>query len=1394
MTSPGFTSLALTQALQTTNQVDQNEREADPNEGYEDNLSLLTHPLYQQISDLDRQVTKQYQAACCEGVPGVDSNNLEPLDTIMQRYQFIKLSVENQLNKPLWQSLREYCPYQSQEPLPQECTLMIESLFSQDKLKDQMMSSSLDDQLENTFFEYLIEYCRENYPQGQCPLIENTDLSSIEYFALPPSFNEHEILKDRLNKIFLQYFIEEFLEGFLETCSNQISIPEECVQIEGHARSPFFDNNIMFIGLTLSIAHKIILTQIYLGSTINEIDFSPFTLSINQNVYSDKNIAEGCTENTDSLNSEFQKKSGILLRTKTEYEHERGQCHYNIQLDPSLFVTYQFLIETSRNSDHSLIQLVFYPLLENYYNSLVDIQRLKGIGLENVSSPNVSTLPQNISFSINTSIVEMIRRERREIFLEQNFRIALREALNTLIDGNAEWQQTRLFTKEVLDDLANEIEMPIPNNLRKNIHQAEFSDDFHNRLISNISSYSEENFYCTNCETHSLENYKETGLHKTLMRLFLNAKFENIWNSTIVEGRVLRPGINAAIAQTIQRNYFTRDPFADGQQLSGEYLRLIENLESLVDQWIEKALEVMVSSREQLAQLIHQVYIEEIIQEANRISLVDDSRLSTYALYQAVISQKDFPTHPEVSALLNTLFLSSPSYTDARIRFNSLLQLSSRPIELADDINHIPSENVDNESTNKDGDSGEQTDSIGQTTSESNLNEPARELVGLTDEQISRTYFGNIDDESTNEHVDHTSSKDDDLNEPTNEGTDQIASESNLDEPTGELVVLTDEQINRIYFGNVDSDLNEQTDENTGQAAFEDNLDEQSKQETVFSTTNQESRQQVINPNQIRETLKKATLTTFNTSILQKSAEQDLDAQKRFTEHLLVVGEDMGFFDESLIPDGQFEEEPASLIRDTVFSRLGPVQRGLLNPCNYISFPFCDSEAQVYLDIYKEGQKDEILNRHRILSDRYSPVAGKPLFEIIQDNCHPQKDPQRCRSRVSNIMIEALEKQEQEIKDNFQELMTDLTSEDPSEALRKVMFVLEEDEEQGGAFTNIHFQLEQNHRVQFDFHSDRLQEHLMPSEREKFIQNYIDTPTDNLMKVLFLLILPSLIRSASGVLAGPAGRLGYNSKASAMRQFASRNTSRGWLTTIFIPAFGYTLYRDISHHYNNVVPKADFIEDLYYVSPQQSLLVDQAQFLMSEQLESQSYFDAVTIPIIIVASVIGILGFLGARHAWTLLSNKNLEKQVRSLGGHFERLGINSPAAESWSNMRAWDMRALKEKADLLKYQNAGNSRAVKSIKKSWKAINRFYKRQTGRAQRLMEARRQLGAPTDISSRDVMQRYIENQIANGNGNLTHLRNLQKTLQREEDLFRLQRYNNGDHPIIQGFFEHLRTLP
>ncbi len=1350
--NPGFIHLALSQQQSPPANQDQANQEEDIPENNEDNLQnplqdkaeldknrLLDHPLYAEVSRLGEEVERQRQAACCEDIPGVESRNLEPLNSIIQRYQQVKQSVEDYVNgkTPLQniptEHIKDYCL--NQEDIPRECLPIIRHLTKT--------------YANDGFLEYLTEYCleQEGFPEECLPIIEhfirnNTvidnvflehlqehclnqetapeECSSVEQFRLFFINNNKAVIEEPLNDAFKPYLeqycfnqesmlieclpldvlrldfinnskalinrLNDIFTPYLERyCFNQedIPMPEECLSIENIKSSLNIINNIIFMGLILSIAYKIVLTQMYLGTTLNEIDLSPFTLSVNRNTYIDGQQADDCLQNTDTfLNDEINRSLGLSFSNAktTEHEEEEGQCFHNIEIDQSVFIESQFAIEMSKDSDDALIQFLLYPILENYYESLFTIQILKGVRSEDIDLPGIDILSQNTTFSINDLIQDTVQREAKVKLRTLNFGEALKEAFKTLIDDNPQWlQTTRLYTLDALRDISNETGILIDKSLRESIYQEEFSSRFISRIESTIDG-DLGNLYCANCESHTLESYKQQRIHRSLMIIFLTSKIENIWENLIVEGeeeegnRRYRLGIYPEIATKIQEVYTPIDnSLKNDQEPPARYLGLLESLEGLVDQWIEKALEIM---EEQSLEThpTHQEYIEEIIQEVNRISLTDQSRLSAYAVYQAVKSQHDFPIHPEVSATLDRMFLVSPSYQSARDAFNSSI------LRLTDDISSY-----------------------------------IEEETGETEES-------------------------DDLNQVPNK---------------------------------------------------------------------------IIDPNQIRDILEKASAMAFQGRMNQVADQQGMNAKKRSIEYLLVVGEDMGFFDAYLIPEGQDEEDIVPLIRDTIFSRLNRYPKrekgfwDFFKPCYYyyLSSPvLCKTDAQVYLDIYKEHQKSEILNKNRILSDRYSPIDGKPLFEIIQDHCGPEMDKDICRSRVTNIMIEALERQEQDIQDNFQELMRDLTNEDTSEALRKVMFALEEDE--AGIFTNLRTHLEENHRALFDFHKERLQSHLEPTASERFVENYISKPADDLMLLSFILLAPEFV--------GGLARFGRTfSSSNRLLSLASQSTKTHPLARMWLPIFvgkGFENYYD----YKDISSRTDFIEDLYYISPQRSALVDQAQLIMSEELEDEAHRNAVILPIVL-GGLIGVM-FVGGLIRWYTGSsalrwtmNRMLDARVRSLAGyyhksgyrpgHLEKLGIRYPNSTKWSSAKwegeinAWDMKALKEKVDILK-QNAIIPEEAESIRVSWYVVSRFYNRHVKLVSRVKEARRQVGASTDLSFKNVGETTIEGQIRAGGSSsrVGDLRILQKMMQKEEALLNSLRQHEENYPFIRSLIDHLNTLP
>ena len=1332
-TSPGFVHLALSGQSPSAGQNQAEDVSENSNEDSTQNSSqgqdldifeldknrLRDHPLYKEISDLDEEVTRQYREACCEGASGTDNRNRESLDSIIQKYLQVQQAVEDYVNNKTFvediptQFIEEYCLYQ--EDFPEECFPIIELFLKVEANNDIFLEylteyclnpettprecfpmilhfTKNDIEVENAFEEYLRPYC---FAQGPAP----EECQSAERIRESFINNNKTFIRDQFGESFIQYLeqhcfdqevdqefmlrecvplerlrsreslfisnnkdiiVDRLKDGFLvylEYCFSQETLEQDCSLITGIRASLNVINNIIFMGLILSIAYKIVLTQMYLGTTLDEIDLSPFTLSINR-AYIDNGQTGNCSQDTNTFGADVSSRLGLSFSKgiATEYEEreedEEEQCYYNIEIDREIFVGSQFAIEMSKDSDQALVQLVLYPILKHYYESLSNIQTLKGVRSEDVDLPGVDILPQNTTFSIYDFMQDTAQEEAKANLSISYFGEAFKEAFKILTDSNPQWLETRLFTYDVFKDISTETERPIPRYLREAIYREEFSSRFISRLHSTIDG-DLGNLYCTSCAPHTLENYKQQGIHKQLMIVFLVSKLENIGNNVLLDNRGnFRPGIHRDIINALNGNYLSvENHLINSQVLPPRHLSLLENLEVLVDQWIEKTLEVIEEQRLSKDPR-HQEYVEEIIQEANRISLVNDNRLSAYAIYQVVKLQRDFLVYPEISTDLDQMFLAASSYRDARDRFYIFLQ----PLlsELIDDISRI---------------------------------------------------------------------------------------------------------------------------ENNG----------------------------IIDPNQVRALLEEASPTTaFQTPANQAFSQQSMNVKKIFIEHLLGIGEDMGFFNASFIPEEQDEPEVVSLARDNIFSQLEHPQRNRWNLCYYISFPyFCDSEirrvhlddAQVYLNIYKRRQKDDILNKHRILSDRYSPVAGKPLFEIIQDNCRPEIDEEEvCRSRVSNIMINALERQEQDVQDKFQELMRDITNEDTSEALQKAMFALREDE--AGVFTNLRTDLENNYGALFDFHSERLQGHLELTDSEKFIEYNINKPVNDLMLPLLFIMGPQIVMNVSGWLARGARVLGSaagSAKRKHIMQTFASHASRNWLIGgIFTSTWVYTSWSDWRHYRNDVKPRADFIEDLYYISPQEHALVDQIQLIMSEELQDDAAFDAYFMPVLLVS----ILFLYGGSAALRGGMNYRAGRQARSLGGHLEKLGIQFPNSPRWFSRKwdgevsAWDMKALKGKVDILK-QNAGNLREAADIQRHWWAVNRFYNSQVRLARRLQGARGQVGASTDLRYRDAMVKYLNDQKGKSGGT-RHVENLKKMLEREEALF--NRLDNINTPAVQSLLRHLETLP
>ena len=453
----------------------------------------------------------------------------------------------------------------------------------------------------------------------------------------------------------------------------------------------------------------------------------------------------------------------------------------------------------------------------------------------------------------------------------------------------------------------------------------------------------------------------------------------------------------------------------------------------------------------------------------------------------------------------------------------------------------------------------------------------------------------------------------------------------------------------------------------------------------------------VIDPHKVRSALKDP-VSTIQSPLLQAVHQQTLNSERSIIEELLVVGQDMGFFNESFTLKKLSGPEAISSLKNDIFLRLQDPQNSFW--CFFFS---CQSHIDWYFSKYKAYQKSEILNQNRILSDRYSPKKEVPLFEVITENCPLEMSVThqgQCRDKISPIVLEALKKQEEDIKDNFQIFIEDIVR-DPSDALEKALRVLQpvnndtlNVNEVNLNYVSLLLQTDNRYKAQFDFHTERLQSHITPTFWQRHV-SHIDKAANNLMQSFWFVLLP-WISKPIGWLAGRAGFYGIRQNAMQIFPiFNSKAASAYWQA--LMPVWMYSIYQN-SKHNSQAQSQADLTEELYYMNPTTNALVDNTQLIISEHLESFSTNNPIIIPAIVIFSLI-VSRFLGPgfRNLHTRYNNR----VIRSLKEK------HLPKLRQHPNQFDWNMARLREEVRSLQQGSSFSERS--QINKSWRAIQRFY-------------------------------------------------------------------------------------
>lgn len=1075
-------------------------------------------------------------------------NALEALDNIDSYFQ-----TRNQ-NSKQDQSLK-----QAQKPASARIESNLDSYLEPIKLELGISTTALD--------ESILELDQEavrHYQTACCagvPGVEgHTDLESLSAIT-----QQYQLIKadveGYLNKTFNREDLAEYLRynsGWL----NAVSFDDIYTHLNNHIHT----RKLILITTMLSMASKVILAQMYLGKTLNTMDFSPFNLFISN---------AGFKSITDSIHIR-RERSGILLIQPTSYGQQNGVY---IKLDPSSFADAQLFIETSQNSDAALTQLIFYPILESYYASILEIQTLRGI--TNPSPPDINPLIQNGYFSLSTQEILWEKRHRR--ITEASFRQALLESFNEVIGIDVE-QIAQAFQQAIDNSQFNEISQ-MEDFLSEHVnadwlHQRLLTDNdpdyFLTNILETLPYLQNQIFHLIVEEFQLLPQFLEFYIREWQTDLYC-ATFDNCIRSdlrgqladiaasskwSIILNRINRATIDAHLSADEKNTQATIDIYLTEDEINARdralafidaaKIDLIERLQrsNLLDEWIEKTLEITSSQR--TFQAVHNQYVDTLIESSHHISSSDQGNISTNALYATIKEQDGFQISLETDRLIDSTFRGLINYLATRALFNGLL-------------------------------------------------------------------------------------------------TDQLRS-------------LTNKDPDDIYY-NSDPDKPENA---------------------------------VIDPHKVRVVLRESVpASTIQSPLLQAVHQQTLDSKRKTIEELLLVGQDMGYFNESLTPEKLSGPEAISLLKNDILSQLQEPPRRFW--CLFFS---CQSQIDWYFDKYTVYRESEIVDQNRILSDRYSQEV--PLFEVITENCPLETSVtdqnHQCRDKISPIVLEALAKQEEDIKNNFQALVHDIIS-DSSDALEKALQAIKPFSSEFLDIDNINLndvsrllQREDRYKAQFDFHTERLQDHLTPTFWQRRV-NDIDKAANDLIWTFWFTLLPW----ASRPLGLLAGRAGFSGIQGGIQAFSGVNSQAANIYgRALFPIWGYSLSRGVQDFFQ-AQSHTNLTEELYYISPTTNALVNNTQLMISEHLGSSSR-DSFIIPAILIVSLIASR-FLGPGFR-NLLTRYN----DRVIGSLKER---HLPRLRQHPNQFDWNMTRLGEEVKVLQ-QSSSLSERVK-INRSWRAVQRFY-------------------------------------------------------------------------------------
>ena len=460
-------------------------------------------------------------------------------------------------------------------------------------------------------------------------------------------------------------------------------------------------NKVSLIIETHKAVFEVLISKIYAGFSLDDLNINKYNLTIPVSIFNEM-------LGTDVRNC-FSLSGGNCFNLSESNFTVVEETNENIilKVNPHMLAGFKIAVETSQDTDQSFSKLVQYPIIQLYFNSILNSQKLRGV--ENPKIPNIESLAQSdyATITMFTETWQKALEEERENVFRQAIYEAITEimfklpvsnvieygadndlTLNQFIDAtvNSEWQDMIIVNDSYLNAF-NQLNISKLNSLELgyqvtdlSLQIAEFSE-FSTSIENHIQSWP-SNISCPSLSTCLEDEY----LKATLVDIFASAKsntqyaqlkpFEDMFQSEFEDSFTGETFEIPRLTQAEHNLIFSNSGFLQTQLESRKLDLMFELYNSdLLTSWI--------SEIRKKAELLYEQQNLEFVNELMGVSqdlydlswlLNENIPIDSSILYETITFQKNLQLDTYTQGWMNFILEQSNSYNDARQNFHQTIQ------------------------------------------------------------------------------------------------------------------------------------------------------------------------------------------------------------------------------------------------------------------------------------------------------------------------------------------------------------------------------------------------------------------------------------------------------------------------------------------------------------------------------------------------------------------------------------------------------------------------------------------------------------------------------------------------------------------------------------------------